>query len=102
MLAKTLESIQSSEPKRATYVRALVATLAIGVVLKAFWFARLGFWHHRALVDFDTFHIVARRVWLGDADLAYQFEKLINMQRGVSAGLDSFMGVYCCCRFCGI
>jgi Glycosyltransferase family 87 len=91
MLAKTLETIQSSAPKQAIYTRLVFAALAIGVALKAIWFARLGVWHHRNLVDFDAFYIIAQRVWLGDADQAYQFAKLINMQREASGGADSFM-----------
>jgi hypothetical protein len=91
MLAKTLETIESSSPKRALYTRALLAVLAMGVVLKAIWFARLGFGQHRELVDFDAFHIIAQHVWLGDADLAYQFEKLIDMQKATTGGSESFM-----------
>lgn len=91
MLANTLETIESSAPKRAVYTRALVATLTICVAFKAIWFARLGFGQHRELVDFDAFHIIARHVWLGDADLAYQFEKLVDMQKEASGGSDSVM-----------
>jgi hypothetical protein len=91
MLAKTLETIQSSAPKQAAYLRALMAVLALCVALKAIWFARLGFGLDRELVDFDAFHIVAQHVWLGDADLAYQFEKLISMQKEASGGSQSFM-----------
>jgi hypothetical protein len=91
MLAKTLETIESSAPKQAAYTRALLAVLAIGVALKAIWFARLGFGQHRELVDFDAFHIIAQHVWMGDADLAYQFEKLIDMQKAASGGSESFM-----------
>ncbi len=90
MFARTLEDIQSSPSKRATYVRALLAMLAICVALSAIGFARFGPWH-RELVDFDVFHIVAQRVWLGDADLAYQFEKFLGMQRAASGGSDNFM-----------
>jgi hypothetical protein len=43
------------------------------------------------LVDFDAFHLIAERVWLGDVDQAYQFVKLINMQSEVSSGVTSFM-----------
>jgi hypothetical protein len=89
MFARTLEEIQSSAPKRKIYVRALLATLAISVALTAIGFARLSPWHS-GLVDFDVFHIVAQRVWLGDADLVYQFEKFLDMQRAAS-GSDSFM-----------
>jgi len=91
MLAKTLETIQSSAPKRAGYTRFVVAALAISVALKAIWFSRLGVGLHRNLVDFDAFHIVAQRVWLGDSDQAYQFAKFLNMQREASGGVDSFM-----------
>jgi Glycosyltransferase family 87 len=90
MFARTLEEIQSSAPKRAIYVRALLAALATCVALSAIGFARLGPWH-RDLVDFDVFHIVAQRVWLGDADLAYQFEKFFSVQQAASGGSDDFM-----------
>jgi hypothetical protein len=90
MFAKALEEIQSSAPKRAIYVRALLAMLTISVALSAIGFARLGPWH-RGLVDFDVFHIVGQRVWLGDADLAYQFEKFLDMQRAASGGSNDFM-----------
>jgi hypothetical protein len=91
MFARTLETIQSAGPKRAVYTRGILAILAICVVVKTVWFSRLGMWHARDLVDFDAFHIVATRVWLGDVDQAYQFAKLINMQREASGGVDSFM-----------
>jgi hypothetical protein len=91
MLASTLETIQSSAPKQAIYTRWIFAALAIGVALKAIWFARLGAGHDRNLVDFDAFHIIAQRVWLGDLDQAYQFAKLVIMQREASGGSDSFM-----------
>jgi hypothetical protein len=92
MFAKALEDIQSSGPKQAIYIRCILATLAISVAVKALWFAKAGVvWHDRNLVDFDAFHIVAQRVWLGDVDQAYQFAKLITMQREASGGSDSFM-----------
>jgi hypothetical protein len=91
MLARTLETIQYSSPKQAMYTRLIIAVLAISVAMKAIWFARLGLGHDRNLVDFDAFHIVAQRVWLGDSDLAYQFAKFLDMQREASGGVDSFM-----------
>ncbi len=91
MLAETLEIIQGSAPKQATYTRVIFAVLAISVALKAAWFARLGVWHDRNLVDFDAFHIVAQRVWLGDSDQAYQVVKFLEMQREASGAIDSFM-----------
>ena len=90
MFARTLEEVQSSPPKRAIYVRALLAILTICVALSAIGFARLGPWH-RDLVDFDIFRIVAQRVWLGDADLAYHADKFLDMQRAASGGSDNFM-----------
>lgn len=89
MVAETLESIESSEPKRAIYTRILLATFGIGLTLKSLWFSRLGWWQDRELVDFDTFYIVAQRAWLGDVDQAYWFLKFVNMQR--EAGGASFM-----------
>jgi Glycosyltransferase family 87 len=91
MFASTLETIQSVEPKRAVYTRWILVLLAFSLVLKTAWFSRLGIWQVRALVDFDAFHIVAQRVWLGDVDQAYQFSKLIIMQREASGGSDAFM-----------
>jgi hypothetical protein len=91
MFARTLETIQSAGPKRAVYTRWILAVLAIGVIAKTMWFSRLGIWHDRNLVDFDAFHIIAQRVWLGDVDQAYQFAKLINMQREASGRADGFM-----------
>src|SRR5664279_2819471 len=90
-MLQALETIQSSAPKQAICTRLVFAALAIGVALKAVWFARLGVGEHRNLVDFDAFYIIAQRVWLGDADQAYQFAKLINMQRDASGGTASFM-----------
>jgi len=90
MFATTLEEIQSSAPKRKIYVRALLGMLTLCVVLSAIGFARLSPWHN-GLVDFDVFHLVAQHVWLGDADLAYQFEKFRDMQRAASGGSDDFM-----------
>lgn len=90
MFAKTLETIQSAAPKRVIYTRVILATLAVSLVLRALWFARWGMWHERGLVDFDAFYIVAQRVWLGDADQAYQFLKLFDMQTEAGGG-NSFM-----------
>ncbi|MBI5265146.1 MAG: DUF2029 domain-containing protein [Bradyrhizobium sp.] len=90
MFAKTLETIESSAPKRALYARVILAALAIGLVLRTIWFARWGMGHDRGLVDFDAFYIVAQRVWLGDVDQVYQFLKLFDMQREAGGG-DSFM-----------
>jgi hypothetical protein len=91
MFARTLETIQSSGPKQAAYTRWILAILAICVALKTLWFSRLGIGHGRVLVDFDAFHIIAERVWLGDVDQAYQFAKLVDMQREASGGITSFM-----------
>jgi hypothetical protein len=90
MFAKALESIQLSGPRQAAYTRWIVAILAVCLAIKALWFSRLGAWHDRTLVDFDAFYIIARHVWLGDVDQAYQFVKLVAMQREM-AGADSFM-----------
>src|SRR5262244_4633067 len=91
MIAKTLEAIQSSAPKQATYTRWILVVIAICVVAKTAWFSRLGIWHARNLVDFDAFHIIAERVWRGDVGQAYDFMKLLEMQREASGGIDSFM-----------
>jgi len=90
MFAKALESIQLTGSKQAAYTRWIVAILAVCLAAKALWFSRLGAWHARTLVDFDAFYIIAKHVWLGDVDQAYQFVKLVAMQREM-AGADSFM-----------
>jgi Glycosyltransferase family 87 len=91
MFARALETIQSTVPRRAAYTRGIFTILAICLAVKALWFSRLGMWHVRDLVDFDAFHIIATRVWLGDVDEAYEFTKLVVMQREVSGGIGSFM-----------
>ncbi|WP_027552362.1 glycosyltransferase family 87 protein [Bradyrhizobium sp. Cp5.3] len=91
MLAETLEQVQFSPSKRATYVRFALAALAVIVVFKTFWFARWGSWADRELADFDAFYIVAQRVWLGDLDQVYHFEALLKMQVAASGGKLSFM-----------
>ena len=91
MFASALEQIQSSASKRTLYTRVILAALALGVLVKTVWFARVGVWHEPQLVDFDLFHIVGQRVWRGDIDRVYQFSKLLVMQREASGGADSFM-----------
>ncbi|WP_063621729.1 glycosyltransferase family 87 protein [Bradyrhizobium sp. Ec3.3] len=81
MFAKTLELAQSSEAKRTMYTRLVLGAVTIGVLAKTIWFARIGPLQQRGLVDFDDFHIVAQRVWLGDVHQAYQLDKLFQMQR---------------------
>src|SRR5580693_2275027 len=91
MIAKSLETIPSSVAKSATYACSIFAALTLGVVYKTAWFSRLGAWQQRNIVDFDAFHIIAQRVWLGDVHQAYRFDKFVNMQREASGGTDSFM-----------
>jgi hypothetical protein len=91
MLAETLEQVHFSPSKRATYVRFILAALAAIVAFKTFWFARWGGWADRELADFDAFHIVAQRVWLGDLDQVYHFEALLKMQLAAAGGKTSFM-----------
>lgn len=91
MLAETLEQVRLSPPKRTTYVRFALATLAVIVAFKTFWFARWGSWATRELADFDAFHIVAQRVWRGDLDQVYHFEALLKMQMEAAGGMTSFM-----------
>lgn len=78
--AKTLELAQSSETKRTMYTRLVLGAVTISVLAKTAWFSRLGSLEQRGLVDFDDFHIVAQRVWLGDVHQAYQLERLLQMQ----------------------
>lgn len=91
MFATTLETIQSTASKRSAYVRGIFALLAIAIVLKTAWFSRLGLGQDRELVDFDAFYIVAKLVWQGTVDQAYQFAKLLVIQREASGGHDSLM-----------
>lgn len=91
MLAETLEQLQDSPSKRTTYGRFVLAALAAIVAFKSLWFARWGGWGERELADFDAFHIVAQRVWLGDLDQVYHFEALLKMQLAAAGGKTSFM-----------
>ncbi|WP_063694683.1 glycosyltransferase family 87 protein [Bradyrhizobium stylosanthis] len=91
MLADTLEQVQLSPSKRATYVRLALAALTAIVAFKTFWFARWGGWADRELADFDAFHIVAQRVWRGDLDQIYHFAALLKMQLEAAGGATGFM-----------
>lgn len=91
MLAETLEQLQASPSKQRTYVRFIVAALAVIIAFKACWFARLGGWADRELADFDAFHIAAQRVWLGDLDQVYHFKALLKMQMDAAGGATGFM-----------
>ncbi|MBW7974000.1 glycosyltransferase family 87 protein [Bradyrhizobium sp. BR 10289] len=91
MLAETLEQVRLSPSKRTTYVRFILAALAVIVAFKTFWFARFGGWADRELADFDAFHIVAQRVWRGDLDQVYHFEALLKMQMEAAGGMTGFM-----------
>ncbi|MBR1175587.1 DUF2029 domain-containing protein [Bradyrhizobium sp. KB893862 SZCCT0404] len=91
MLADTLEQVQLSPSKRATYVRLVLAALTAIVAFKTFWFARWGGWADRELADFDAFHIVAQRVWRGDLDQVYHFAALLKMQLEAAGGATGFM-----------
>ncbi|MDH2385651.1 glycosyltransferase family 87 protein [Bradyrhizobium sp. CER78] len=91
MFPTTLEAIRSTTSKRTAYISGILALLAVAIVFKAVWLARLGLGHGRDLVDFNAFYITAKLVWLGTVDQAYQFAKLIVIQREVSGGRDGFM-----------
>jgi hypothetical protein len=91
MLAKTLETIEATAPKRALYMCGIFAVLALTFVVKIAWFSRVGIWHDRDLVDFDVFHIVAQKVWLGGLDQVYQFANLLKMQQQASNGHGGFL-----------
>jgi len=91
MLAETLEQVQLSPSKRATYVRFVLVALAAIVAFKTLWFARFGGWADRELADFDAFHIVAQRVWRGDLDQVYHFKALLKMQMEAAGGMTGFM-----------
>ena len=49
------------------------------------------FWEAGQATDFAAFHIAAQRVWLGDVELAYQFQWFMKMQAEASAGATGFM-----------
>ncbi|MGV7218750.1 glycosyltransferase family 87 protein [Bradyrhizobium sp. UFLA05-112] len=91
MLAEALEQIQSSPSRRAIYVRVILAALAAIAVVKTFWFARVGPWHFRELADFDAFHIVAQRVWLGDVGEVYRLATFGKMQADAAGGTTGVM-----------
>ncbi|MCP3463613.1 glycosyltransferase family 87 protein [Bradyrhizobium sp. CCGUVB23] len=91
MLAEALEQIQSSPSRRTIYVRVILAALAALVAVKMFWFARVGPWHLRELADFDAFHIVAQRVWLGDVGEVYRLATFGRMQGEAAGGTTGVM-----------
>ncbi|MFT4119463.1 glycosyltransferase family 87 protein [Bradyrhizobium sp.] len=72
-------------------MRFVLTVLTVIVVFKTFWFARWGAWQGRELADFDAFHIVAQRIWLGDLDQVYHFDALLKMQMEASGGMTGFM-----------
>jgi len=76
MFAETLEQIQSLPSKRAMYVRGILVALAVFAVFNAVGYFLFGPWRG----DFDVFHIVAQRVWLGDVDQTYSFEAFTKIQ----------------------
>jgi len=91
MFAETLEQLQASPSKQKSYVRFILAALAVIVAFKTLWFARFGGWADRELADFDAFHIVAQRIWLGDLDQVYHFKALLKMQMDAAGGATGFM-----------
>jgi hypothetical protein len=91
MLTATLEQIQFLPSKRATYVRAIVAALAVMVLFKTWRFFGGGLWAGNQIADFSAFHIVAQHVWRGDLDGTYQFALFAQMQAETSGGATSFM-----------
>ncbi|WFU55704.1 glycosyltransferase family 87 protein [Bradyrhizobium pachyrhizi] len=91
MLATTLETIQSTDSKRANYTRGILVMLVAALLFKVVWFSQLGLGHGRELVDFAAFYITAKLVWLGDLDQAYQFAKLAIIEKQASGGHDGFM-----------
>ena len=91
MLVRTLELVQSSAAKRTRYARYILEGLTIVLVFMTGWFSRWGAWQDRAPLDFDAFYIVAQRVWLGDVEQAYHFDRFIKMQMDAAGGKFSFM-----------
>jgi hypothetical protein len=92
MLVEALEQIRTSSPlRRRTYVRIILAALALIVLGKTFRFFEGGFWYGGQATDFSAFHIVAQRIWLGDLDQTYQFSTFLRMQSEASGGVTSFM-----------
>src|SRR5438876_3443122 len=90
MLVRTLELVQSSAAK-TRYARYILEGLTIVLVFMTGWFSRWAAWQDRGLLDFDAFYIVAQRVWLGDVEQAYHFDRLIKMQMDKYSGKFSFM-----------
>jgi len=86
MLVRTLELVQSSAAKRTRFARYILEGLTIVFVFMTGWFSRWGAWQNRNLVDFDTFYIVAQRVWLGDVEQVYHFDSLLKMQMDAAGG----------------
>src|SRR4051794_28288067 len=91
MFVEALELAQSSSPKRTMYTRVVLIALAAFVILKTVWFFRWGLWENRILVDFDAFYIVAKRVWLGDVDQAYDVKKIAKMELEATRGVLKFL-----------
>lgn len=91
VLAESLEHVRLFPAKRMVYARLVLAAMAAIIVAKSFWFGRWGGWASRELADFDAFHIVAQRVWIGDLEQVYHFETLLKMQAAVAGAAPSFM-----------
>ncbi|SEE50793.1 glycosyltransferase family 87 protein [Bradyrhizobium erythrophlei] len=60
--------------------RFILYALTICLILMTGWFAHWELGQNRPLVDFDAFYIVAQRVWLGEARLAYNLDQFAKMQ----------------------
>jgi len=91
MLTATLEQIQASPRKRMIYVCVILVLLVAILGLKTFRFFEGGLWYGSQTADFAAFHIVARRVWLGDLDLTYRFASFAKMQMEAAGGPTGIM-----------
>ena len=83
--------VQSSAAKRTMYARFILEGLTIVLIFMTGLFSRWGAWQDRVVLDFDVFYIVAQRVWHGDVDQAYHWERLLQMQMDASGGRFSFL-----------
>lgn len=91
MSVRILELVQSSAAKRAMYARIILYGLTIVLIFMTGWLSRWELGRNRPLLDFDAFYIVAQRVWLGDADQAYYFDRFTKMQMDAVGGKVDFL-----------
>ncbi|WP_194481859.1 glycosyltransferase family 87 protein [Bradyrhizobium sp. CCBAU 53338] len=72
--------------RQTRYARYLIEVLTVVLLLMTSWFSRWGRWQNRKILDFDTFYIVAQRVWHGDVERAYYIDQMLRMEMDASGG----------------